>query len=95
MARHPNALLTSVSTVSLLIITPLQWHWLQDLLTSVIGCEFVFLMEMASVLCGQHEREHPYRLSPAPKFEFADDFDTTNKLDPYIITKKIANQQLH
>ncbi len=54
----------------------------KELLCSIIGCEFVFLFETASVLCGQHERRIPFRLSPAPKFKFADDFDTTNKLDP-------------
>jgi hypothetical protein len=66
----------------------------KELLCSIIGCEFVFLLETASVLCGEHERKRPFNLSPAPKFNFADDFDSTNRLEPSSRTIKKSSSSV-
>ena len=54
----------------------------KGVLCSVIGCELVYLIEQACVLHGSDERNVPYRLSNAPKFTFADEFERTNKKEP-------------
>ena len=52
----------------------------KEMLCSIIGCELVFLLETASVLCGQQERNTPFALTNAPEFKFANDFEATNTL---------------
>lgn len=51
----------------------------KGVLCGIIGCEMIYLFELAAVLHAQKERERPYTLSDAPKFKFAGDFATTNE----------------
>jgi hypothetical protein len=62
----------------------------KELLCTLLGTEFVHLLQMASVACGEQERKFPGLLCSEPKFEFAKDFDNTNfffSTNSYIKTK--------
>jgi hypothetical protein len=66
----------------------------KGILCGIIGCELVYLFEVAAVLHAKAENKRPYTLSYAPKFTFADDFERTNQKWPSDQTLKKCNSKV-